>query len=116
MFPTSGLLPWNDNTSMAATSTGKLYAGGKPPSGEPRCPIWSSKWSVSCKSSQWLSLQDSWEGCVTRALADDRCTKPLVVSYQDDSPKNCFCSNTTTCEEIPSTWLHLIIERNASNK
>ena len=67
-------------------------------------PGWSKQSGEACAQMLWLSQHGTAKECQINTLENSGCAEPKVAVYQTGDVKNCYCSNTSTCEKKPSSW------------
>eukprot|EP01062_Namystynia_karyoxenos_P062475 TRINITY_DN55363_c0_g1_i1.p1 TRINITY_DN55363_c0_g1~~TRINITY_DN55363_c0_g1_i1.p1 ORF type:complete len:382 (+),score=155.94 TRINITY_DN55363_c0_g1_i1:76-1146(+) len=68
---------------------------------------WVEAHGTTCKQKQHLGEWFSLAQCETDAAQNAACTPPKTVMWEAGKSHNCYCSNATTCEREPSSWLNL---------
>ena len=76
-------------------------------------PGWSKFSGHACSSDQmlWLSQHGTADMCKAQALDNAGCAEPKTVVYQSGDVQNCYCANTTTCDQAPVSWQDTFVHR-----
>jgi hypothetical protein len=73
-------------------------------------PVWAKTSNMACKQDEmlWLSQHKTLGGCEADAKSNGACASSnkttKTVIYQTGDVKNCYCLNTSSCTQTPSTW------------
>ena len=65
---------------------------------------WSKKSGSACTEMAWLSQHGTADECKASTLGSAACGTPKVAVYQSGDVKNCYCANSSQCDEVKVSW------------